>query len=183
MAFADPRVWPEKDAAQYARYIDRLAQTVRASVRLGHEVHLFSTDGPDRGTVRELGEKVGEESRSGRVIAHDTTTVEDLLALLVQLDVVVASRLHGVILAMVAARPVLAISYDRKVDRVMQDFDLQHFTTPISTFEPEAVVALLPRALDQRHAIEARLTEQVGVYRARLQEQYARVLGLVGSRV
>lgn len=182
MAFADPRVWPEpeRDAALYSGYVGRLGELIGLCARAGHEVHLFSTDGPDRVTVREVADHVPADVRAGRVVAHDTTGVPAALAVVAQLDAVVASRLHGVILSMVATCPVVALSYERKVDRVMLDFGQEQFTHPIATFDPQAVLNSLASLLMDARRTEQRLQRKLTECRARVCSEFSRVLALVG---
>ncbi|HYV97648.1 MAG TPA: polysaccharide pyruvyl transferase family protein, partial [Gemmatimonadaceae bacterium] len=180
MAYADPRAWPEKDPSRYHDYVQRLAATVRLLVEDGESVGLFSTDGPDRTTVAEIAALVPAHVESGRVRVHDTPTAASVIALASELDVVIASRLHGAVLSLVATCPVIALSYERKVDRVMQDFGLADLALPIETFVPAAVVAKVAHVHSDRARIEHGIERRVSEYRWRLGEEYARVFRLAG---
>src|SRR5690606_33707133 len=63
-------------------------------------------------------------------------TVEDLFEALAAGGVTIASRLHGLMLSLVAHRPVIALSYERKVEALMRDpgndaycLDIRDFTS------------------------------------------------------
>jgi polysaccharide pyruvyl transferase WcaK-like protein len=77
------------------------------------------------------------------------------------LDVVVASRLHGVLLAIVSTRPVLALSHERKVRAAMNDAGVSDFCADLTTATGEQVTGMLLNLTDQLDAYAQRLREHV----------------------
>lgn len=152
MAYCDPRFWPIKDFPVYQVYLKKLSSFVSWLLRNGYEVVLFSTQvSMDVMAVDELKALVLEElplSLHARLIDAKLRTVDECLALLSQLGTVVTSRLHGVILASLVSTPVLAISHASKIDRLMEDMELQDYLLNIRRIE-------LPLLVDRFQSLEA----------------------------
>ena len=123
IAYCDPRVWPRKDERRYAAYVSQLAEMVKWLMKERHRVLFFTTDGPDTTTVDDVQAMI-----SGSAIDVDAIQTlpgsteqspDSLLKGISRADLIIASRLHGVILPHLNATPVLALSFDPKVDAHM----------------------------------------------------------------
>lgn len=151
IAFRDPRIWPQPDAGKYEAYLQSLTRFIQQLVTAGRQVVLFTTDGADTRVVSDLCDRV----RSPAVRAVATPNLAALADVLGRVHVVVASRLHGVILAHLAGRPVLALSYDWKVDRHMTDVGQSAHRQAIDEADPRAwsdgferLMATIPEATE-----------------------------------
>ena len=65
-------------------------------------------------------------------------------------DLVVGMRLHSTILAMTAGVPVVGLSYDPKVQHIMDQAGLRDFTIDLGAIRAPAVADLMARALAER---------------------------------
>ena len=72
-----------------------------------------------------------------RVVAEPVHSVQDLLRQLAQTDVVVATRFHNVLLALLVEKPVISISYNQKNDDLMAEMGLGAFCQPIDELDVE----------------------------------------------
>lgn len=164
MAYRDPRVWPSADprnGAAYAAYLGALTILIERIVGAGHRVTLFTTDPQDGRAVQDLRPRLGAVETT----VVSTPTLPALQSTLAAVDVVVASRLHGVLLSHLAGRPVLALSYDWKVDRHMEDLGQGRYRMSIEDSEPRNWIEGFARLLDERET--AVRTIAVAVSRAR----------------
>jgi polysaccharide pyruvyl transferase WcaK-like protein len=143
IAYCDPRVWPEKDGARYSRYMNQLTRFVQWAISAGHRLVLFATDGSDVETINDLLKTVSTgpaEAANLQVLpSPPQQTTENLLQSISGADVVIASRLHGVILSHLIAKPVIAISYDRKVDAHMSEIGQSEYRINIDEFTSETL--------------------------------------------
>lgn len=167
--------WPKEDNAVFSRYAENLALFAAELLRRGCEITLFATDAPDREVVKLLLNHLQQEGPSdwvSRLRGAKTLCVQELFAELAGFDCVVASRLHGVILSHLALKPVLAISYDRKVTRHMWDMEQEKHCLDIHNFNAgEALEAFDVFSLDQE-ANRATIQRKVEGYRQELMSQY-----------
>ena len=67
-------------------------------------------------------------------IFRSTPTWRDLVATFREVDFVIVSRLHSAILGFVADKPMVAISFDPKVDWVMEDLGQADYLLHIRDF-------------------------------------------------
>lgn len=162
MAYCDPRVWPRKDAAAYRTHLDRLAHVTVGLVQRGYRVSLLASDGPDRRSIQELLERV-RPRLSGDVLPEvpPSETVDEFMRAAADLDIVVASRLHGVVLAQLAGTPVVALSYDRKIVDLMHALGQERYCLDIERSDVEEI-------RDALDALESRLETERSIVRERL---------------
>ena len=171
-SYCDPRVWPRKDAAAYASYLQNLLSIMRSIIARGWRVSLFASDGCDRMAIADLLELLSRELPTEAltfVDRHDVNSVEGFLEQASRVDIVVASRLHGVILAQLAGTPVIALSYDRKVDVQMEAVGQDAFRLAIDEFKLGDFEPCLDRLLANREVIRSQVRASFSESRAQLE--------------
>jgi polysaccharide pyruvyl transferase WcaK-like protein len=137
IAFARPGLWPTERIAIYRRYMTELSAFVASLLQSGMSVILFSSSTPDDQTFQDLRDRVSSQTEKEdlvRLSSRDVGTVGELVEVLGSVDLVVASRLHGLLLSFLAGKPSLAISYDRKVQSLMEDMDQALYCLDIRSF-------------------------------------------------
>ncbi|HET6148184.1 MAG TPA: polysaccharide pyruvyl transferase family protein [Polyangia bacterium] len=184
LAYGDPRVWPEKDAAHYQHHLESMASLCRRMLALGWEIVLVSSDSPDAVTVRDVlaqMEPLLLPEERARVSTPETRTLPALVRALAPADVVVAARLHGVIISHVLGKPVLALSYERKVTSLMDGMEQQTLCLPIRSLDSEVATAKVLGILERREAWAADVRARVAAYRQQVEAQYDRSFGAADS--
>jgi polysaccharide pyruvyl transferase WcaK-like protein len=177
--------WPDQDEAVHNPYIEALLFLVHTLLKRGYSVVLFSSDGPDREIVNEMVEALVEREGpevTGRLNDPSTATLPELMGQLGTLDYVVASRLHGVLLSHRFCLPVLAVSYDRKVDTYMADVGLSQYCVDIHSVDGESLLRAFDGMTQNSAAIRATLFQINQRYARDLQQQYDAVLGQYEKR-
>jgi polysaccharide pyruvyl transferase WcaK-like protein len=160
MVYLRPGSWPVENHAEYARLIALWTDLVKATVEMGNRVHLFVSSPSDMTAVRDVWDQLGEPIRAECTIA-DTANPNALLDLFHTLDVIISSRLHGVLLAIVAARPVVALSHERKVQAVMHDAGVADFCADLTTATLEQITGMLGDLAGNPDSCTRRLREYV----------------------
>jgi polysaccharide pyruvyl transferase WcaK-like protein len=181
IAYCDPRVWPLRDKQRYVRYIFELAATVKWLVNEKHKVLLFATDSPDVEAIVDLHFIIADDPAGAIdvevVPGPPAQTTEGLLQQLSQADLVIASRLHGILLPHLLAIPVLAISYDKKVDVHMRETGQVGHLVDIERLDSKILIerfSVLSRTREQESVHLARVAR---AYRDQVTGQYDRLLG------
>lgn len=176
MAYAHVDKWPDKDADLYGRYIRELAAFAAGLIEEGYRVILFRThvrmDAPAIADFKAaLGPAAARlEDRSGAM-----DTVSDLLSALAAMDLVVTSRFHGVVLSLLLAKPVLAVTHHPKIDALMAQVGQSEFCLSIDAFAAQGLRARF-QALERERAETARRLEgEADRFRAALELQYAEI--------
>ena len=176
MAYCDPRFWPVKDIAAYKGYVKTLASFVSWLLHSGYEVVLFPTQiRMDRIAVQEVEACVLENLSSnlhGKLRDVQLSTVHQCLTLLSQLDVVVTSRLHGVILSSLVGTPVLALSPATKINRLMEDMELNHYVLDIRQIELETLINGFRTLEANLEDVSNKLQSKVAKYEMAVEAQF-----------
>lgn len=188
MAYRDPRVWPRKQADVYRNYVSKLAELCTRLASSGkHEVVLFATTRSDMRTVRDVYDEV-QRTADGQtmddVSVASTATIDELFEVVSELEFAVASRLHGVLLSHLVGCPVVALSYDRKVDRHMESMGQAEYDLSIDDFTVDSCLRTL-RGLEM-HSEESRavLNSRVREHARRVRADVERAVSiLAGERV
>lgn len=184
ISYAKPGSWPTPDRALYDRYVRQMAHVVSHLSRRGHLVVIAcSSLGDDETVIPDLMEHVDEDLKGnleGQVYFPSIGNWRDFVATLRDSDYLIASRLHGTILGFVTQTPVVAISFDPKVDWVMEDLNQSESLLHFRDFNAEDVL----RALESIKSHKETVVSQISGYRQKVistsdsTRQYAFLAGL-----
>jgi len=181
ISYGDPENWPTPNPAVHQFYIENLTTFAHWLIGRGYRILLFVSSGADRaaaGTLRErLQERYGPDVLR-RVLEPPVTRVHEMLEEISKADLVVASRLHGVLLSHLLRKPVLAISWDRKVGAHMDDLGQAPYCVNIAQADFQLLCDTF--AVLERNALQVR--EHIDAYihsiRPLIDAQYDRLLQL-----
>jgi len=181
IAYCDPRAWPQKDPGQYAAYLSQLAEMVKWLIKEGHRVLFFTTDSPDVATVSDLQAMLSGIAPGSRMTetlpGSDEQSPDTLLRGISRADLVIASRLHGVILSHLNAIPVLAISFDPKVDAHMKAIGQYDYCLNIDYLHYRALIERFAALAAARHREQESIRSAALRFRQQLDLQYERIVG------
>jgi len=162
IAYGHPELWPTADRPAHERYLEALTDFVAWLVAQRHQVVLFATGGVDHLIIRDLlgrlAARSAERKPPAAVRVAKDDTLKELLVELEGVDAVVASRLHGLVLAHVLGKPAIAVSFDRKVGAHMQEIGMGPYCLNLQTVDrtklAEAFTRLEREAVDVRAALD-----------------------------
>lgn len=182
IAYCDPRVWPVSDERRYATYVRRLAEIVKWLLSQGHRLFFFATDSPDLETIKDLLAQIDDIPRDSDAILTLPGPIEQSidghLEGIGQADLIVASRLHGVILSHLVAIPALAISYDPKVEAQMRIAKAEAYCLDIDDLALDRFIERFEALNAARVRESARLRSLARLFRQQLDRQYDQILSL-----
>jgi polysaccharide pyruvyl transferase WcaK-like protein len=171
--------WPVASDSLHGQYLGILAAFIEDRLREGHEVVLFPGDRGDHHVIADLSRRLHESLPAGlreRLSTPAMTTAAQLIGLLRSFDIVVASRLHSVILAHLVGVPVLAISYERKVRTQMDAFGQSAYCLDIHRLAGADLDAGFERLRGDRKYVQDQLRDRSRQANAEIQSQYDLVL-------
>ena len=185
MAYCDPRVWPTKDHVKYKRYLSLLAELAEWFLSQGYCIVLFATqirmDQAPLAELRELLLKRVPAGSAADVEQANLHDVHDLVSLARRVDLVVSSRLHGVIIPCLAGTPVLALSHSSKINRLMEDIGLEAYCTDIDTADMRRIQQQVLAIEAHQDEMRQHIRRKVSTYQTAVEEQFKSVLGSLGS--
>jgi polysaccharide pyruvyl transferase WcaK-like protein len=179
ISYCDPRSWPIRDARIFEDYLKRLTEAAAWLIDTGRELVFFASAGADQRVVTEMVDQVSTriapEQRS--LIRHAAVlTVDDFLEQAAAVDVVVASRLHGLLLSHLVGTPTIAVSYERKVDVLMDAMEQGVYNLNIEAFSLTAFQRAFAALEGGWRTAHDGLLAKRAEYRGLLEYQYDQVL-------
>jgi polysaccharide pyruvyl transferase WcaK-like protein len=178
--------WQMHDRRPYEQYVTAHVALTRGLLERGWRVVLFPTQltmdpEPIEDVVRQLGAET--PALAGAVEAATGLTDEsDLVDLLEGLDLAVATRYHGVLLALASGIPTVAVAYAPKTRDLMEHFGLGAWCLDLEGLTGQVLLDRVTLLASQREAVRATLAERRGRDLADLLIQYDRLLELAATR-
>ena len=169
---------PDPGFETQKRYVQSLGVFVEWLLAHDYDIRLLLGDG-DRDVVDDLKavlrKRLGSYDAS-RVVDEPIESVDDVLAQLAATDVVVATRFHNVLLAMVLGKPVIAITFHQKCDALMNQMQLSEYRHDLNHIDPNALIEQFQALERSREDVKRTLEQGVEVARKALDEQYQLLL-------
>ncbi len=181
IAYCDPRVWPHRDERSYTAYVNKIAEFVRWLLAEGYKVFFFATDTPDTRTIEDILVMLTDSGVScGEIETLPGPTEQsagDLLRGICRAHLIIASRLHGVILSHLNGTPVLAISYDTKVYAHMKRIGQIDYCLDIDNFTQANLTGTFRVLEGHRQGERTKIRSEFLRFRHLLNLQYDRIFG------
>jgi polysaccharide pyruvyl transferase WcaK-like protein len=179
MTYVNRRSFVDNDDTIYRDYIAKLGSFVIWLLESNYTVRLLIGDTAyDQGARLDLKafiEKRGITYENASIIDEPADSVDDVLSQLKATDLVVASRFHNVLLALMHGKPVLAISYHEKVDALMADVGLAEFCQDIERIDLEKMIRQFDELIEKANPIRLQLQQKAEACREALDDQYERI--------
>jgi polysaccharide pyruvyl transferase WcaK-like protein len=171
---------PVSGAAIYAAYIGRMTAFVLWLLGRGHGVRLLMGDGTDRRAAEDLRRNVLERFGApgpAAIEVKSCVTLHDLMDEIAGTDVVVATRFHTLVAAVMTGRPVLSIGYAQKNDDLMADVGLGRFCQSIESLDAGRLIGQFTEMAAGMEGWRRRLEAARRKYQTRLAFQEAVLAG------
>ncbi len=130
--------------AIFRRYIDNLAVIACGVLDDGNIIRILVGDNGDACAVDALLEEIrirrGFDSELDRVIAEPMESMDDLLRQIGSTDLVIATRFHNVVGALMMNRPVISLGYAAKFIDIMTSVGLKRYCHDVESFSPDVVL-------------------------------------------
>lgn len=175
--------WIGANQENYGRYIRVMAHLVQWILEQGHAVTLFPTQLTlDPKVIRDIRALLpASVSHSKDITEASIKTVEDLAATIDTMDIVVASRFHGVIFSMLLEKPVLGIAYADKTRDLMTYMGLSEYTVDISKLDLETLQEIFQTIESRRDAIRRILRDRLQEAKGTVEAQFDTVFAMLGE--
>lgn len=113
----------------------------------------------------------------GRVIDQPVTSVGEILAQIAATDVVVGTRFHNVLLALILNKPVIAISFHQKCISLMNYMNLSEYCHAIDHMNAAILISQFRNLQDASEKTRPLIRERVLEARRALEDQYELLFG------
>jgi polysaccharide pyruvyl transferase WcaK-like protein len=153
-------------------------QMSRVIVRLldhGHSVRVVVGDLADRTLADRIAALVMQHRPSVEETTFgvsDANTLHALMTEMVKAEVVVASRYHNLVCALMVPRPAVSLGYAEKNAELLADFGLAGYDQSMTGFDVELLDRQVQELRERRTALEPEMTRTLERLRAALRDQY-----------
>jgi chemotaxis protein methyltransferase CheR len=158
----------------YATYLESLAVFAAWLLEHDYDIRLLLGDG-DRSVIGDF--RSALEAQLGgydedRVVDQQIVSVHDVLAELADTDVVVATRFHNVLFAMLLDKPTIAISFHHKCTSLMSQMDVSEYCHDIHQMDADRLIAQFRQLERNEQAVKRTIARGCDRARTALDEQY-----------
>jgi polysaccharide pyruvyl transferase WcaK-like protein len=159
----------------YQEYISKIKHFVSWLLGEGCVIRILSGDVSDKWPAQDLVEFVNKEGDSDwrkRLIVPEITDSNELFHQIAKTDLVIASRFHNVLCALMLERPVISLSYHEKNDFLMKEMGLERYCQHIEHFTNERLVEQFNSCINETDQIVRQIHDKLDGYRNLLDDQY-----------
>jgi polysaccharide pyruvyl transferase WcaK-like protein len=171
--FCDPREFVSGHREIYENYIAKFAAFASILATESYSLELFGSDaGADASAIEDLRRVLLHEHNIATPPYEPVTSVEGLLAKMETLDYVVTCRFHGVVLAHILNKPILAISHHPKVAALMGHLGLEQYCVDIQTFDSKQLAERFASLVNRDREVRETLAVSLAANRAQVASQF-----------
>jgi polysaccharide pyruvyl transferase WcaK-like protein len=159
----------------YPAYLEKLANLAGWLLAREKDVRLLIGDYADVRTKQEFAfllRKRPSVSGEAHIIDEPILSVDDLLSQIAATDIVVATRFHNVLLALLCEKPVISISFHPKCASLMTAMGLSDYCLDINDLEADRLIEKLCEVERNADRLKALIRVKVREFREALDEQY-----------
>ena len=175
--------WYITDQAKYEAYVGKLARFADWLVERDCEVRFIPTQlKVDPAVIDDVRARMttnGRPEYEKCIFQPEICSLEDLRSELAGLDLMVATRYHGILLSLALQKPVLALAYHDKSRDLMNWLGQGDYVIEGDTFTVEALIERFPSLERERESIAKALGQQLLGFRSAVRAQYDEVFQLV----
>jgi polysaccharide pyruvyl transferase WcaK-like protein len=170
---------PESGQQIYEDYIAKLTRLGRDLLKQRHSLRIVIGEIVDRKAARDLSVRLSQDadqSTVSRVKVPEVNGLEDVLREMAACDVVIATRFHNVVGALMVGKPVISIGYAKKNEVLLHEVGLGAYSQLIENFDVDRLMCAFSEVVERRAAIGNRIAKRVQEYRASLRRQLEAVV-------
>ena len=159
----------------YLAYLENLVIVTRWLLAHEYDVRLLSGDLGDMHARQEFRDLLKERLSmpdDGHIIDEPVASVENLLSQIAATDIVVATRFHNVLFALLCNKPVISISFHHKCASLMSAMGLSAYCLDINDFKADMLIAKFCDLETNASKLKPLIREKVTEFRKALDEQY-----------
>jgi polysaccharide pyruvyl transferase WcaK-like protein len=170
---------PRPGETMYRAYVDSLVTFAEELIADGYGLRLLAGDRGDLQAQREFCDLLNKRMPGALAYVNDDliSSVEDLLAQMADTDLVVATRFHGALMALLCGKPVVSISFHQKCTSAMAAMGLSEYSLDMSGLTAEKLMKSFRDLERDAPALVPLIRTRASSFRTALDEQYEQVFG------
>jgi polysaccharide pyruvyl transferase WcaK-like protein len=166
----------------YLGYLENLVLLVNWLLGHGYDIRLLIGDAYDQPLTAEFKSLLTTRLAvfdDTHILHAPATSAEQLLAQLAGTDIVVATRFHNILLALLLNKPVISISFHHKCASLMEEMGLSAYCQDINHMNADRLIEQFQDVERNAEKLKPVIRQKVEESRKALDEQYSLILKCV----
>jgi polysaccharide pyruvyl transferase WcaK-like protein len=159
----------------YERYLESLVSLTDWLLAHDYDVRLLLGDEEPQ-AIEDFREEFRRQSTEpfleSRISTAPARSVQDIVSQIAATDVVVATRFHNLLLALVLERPVISISFHHKCASLMSEMGLADYCFDIHSIDAGSLIKSFEGLESNRDEVKRAIADGIARNRRALNEQY-----------
>lgn len=182
MDHIDVHLWSDEEhQAQYAAYLQKMCEFIQWLVWNKYSVRLLQGDSKHdartRADLKALLVQHGIQYHECSIIDEGSDTVEELIAQIARVNIVVSPRFHNLVLGLMMGIPAISISYDSKNDCLLEGIGLGDYRQALTELDVKKLIDQFTQLAGRVEQVKPFIAEKSVEYRALLENQYKLIFG------
>jgi polysaccharide pyruvyl transferase WcaK-like protein len=159
----------------HAEYLETLVTFARWLLTHDYDIRLLIGEVSDRNTSEEFKSLLKaslDQYDEQRIIDQVALSVEQWLPQIAATDMVVATRFHNIVLALLLNKPVISISFHHKCKSLMEDMSLSDYCQDINHMDAGRLIEQFQELEKNAEKLKPVIRQKVEQSRKALDEQY-----------
>ena len=161
--------------ATYHAYLDHFSTFAKWLLERKYDVKLLSGDLRDDRSRKELKDLLRSRTATHeyeRIIDESPESIDSLFSHIAETDIVIATRFHNILLALLSNKPVIAISFHHKCRSLMRSVGLEKYCLDINDFSADSLIETFVDLRKNADDVIAQSSEKARQFCDALDEQY-----------
>lgn len=160
----------------YSDYLNMLADLAAWLCEQQYTVRVIIGDTLyDSGVKQDFMESLSERgllNKESQIVNEPVFTVKQLLSQIADIDFLVTSRFHNLVLGLMLNKPVLCLSDHEKLDSLMTEIGLSEYCLSLANFDFDDLIDRVVKLGKNAEALKPYIKHKTEEYRRTLDEQY-----------
>jgi polysaccharide pyruvyl transferase WcaK-like protein len=175
------RLSSSEQETAYSAYLDAMCEFVEWLLKHEYHVRILQGDAkydvaPRRDLKARL-EQRGIRYEQAGIFDESSSSVDELVGQIAQVDIVVSPRFHSLLLGIMMNIPAISISYDPKNDALLEGVGLGKYRQALSDLDVRLLIQQFIDLQNNIQEVKPLLRDKVNEYRRLLDKQYDLIFG------
>jgi polysaccharide pyruvyl transferase WcaK-like protein len=160
----------------HRKYLESMVTFARWLLTHDYDIRLLTGEVSDRNALEEFKSLLKaslDQYDERRIIDQATLSVEQLLPQIAATDMLVATRFHNIVLALLLNKPVISISFHHKCTSLMEEMGLSEYCQDINHMDAGRLIEQFQDLEKNAEKVKPVIRQKVEQSRKALDEQYS----------
>jgi polysaccharide pyruvyl transferase WcaK-like protein len=170
------------DHASRPEYLASLVGVAEWFLGRGYDVRMLIGDRWDLSAVKEFRRLLDEalpDEVPGQIVQRPIISLGDLMSEVAACDLVVATRFHNVLFALLCEKPTIAVSFHHKCESLMRAMGLSEYCVDLDEVDADLLIRKAQKLEARSDDVKGSIREMTSLYRRALDWQYEQLCGAV----